>query len=119
MLNLIFIPQTHNLSVSCWMDFVFLYTDNSCYKFIFNDVICIHFSVSFYSIPFTANLVQKMKMEDNGQEKRYKSEKKVRNRVYKHKSLRRKKRRYSWEENDQGYDADMKQVMTKIPQHLQ
>ena len=56
---------------------------------------------------------------DNGQGKRYKSEKKVRNRVYKHESLRRKKRRYSWEENDQGYDADMMQVMTNIPQHLQ
>ena len=54
-LNLIQYPQTHNLSISYWMDFVFLYTDNSVINLLFNDVIWIYLSVSFYSIAFIAN----------------------------------------------------------------
>ena len=35
--------------------FFFSILVNSCYKFLFNDVICTYFSVSFYSIAFIAN----------------------------------------------------------------
>ena len=38
-----------------WMDFVFLYTIIHVINLLFNDVICIYLSVSFYSIAFIAN----------------------------------------------------------------
>ena len=51
------------MAVSCWMDFVFVCTDTSCYIYIFDDVIRIYFPVSFYSIAFITNQMASLLMQ--------------------------------------------------------